>query len=173
MLKTEKFWKIFTNFPQGVTAKTLAKKLNVGKTTVYELLNELRERDQACNEKGLWFPRQEKETAPSSSLVISDVVLKEIESIKEDYVNHQTDKAYRRILVLGRADNSLPKAWIVEMKDKFTRLAEEEAAIKANHIEGINPDRLRRISGYKTVIVSAALKHWILTRDSTAISINP
>jgi hypothetical protein len=162
MVKTEEMRKILGKFPHGVKAQDLADKFKVGKTTVYELPNELLEYDLAYNKDGLWFSAQPKETALSSSLVVSGgTTWKEIERIKEDYVNRRIDKAYRRVRILRDANNSLPKAWVPEIRNTEDLLDEEFAAIKSDPFEGYNPDRQRRILEYEAVIVARALKHWL------------
>jgi hypothetical protein len=56
MVDSEKVRKELKHFPQGVNWKTLATKLNVKRTTLYEILNKLEGSEEACHQRGLWFP---------------------------------------------------------------------------------------------------------------------
>jgi len=171
MVKTEEIQKILGKFPHGVKVQDLADKCRVGKTTVYETLNKLRECGQAYNEKGLWFPQQEKETSPSSSLVISDdATRKEIQLVKEEYVNRQTDKAFRRVSLLCYANNGLPKEWVIEMKGTFDLLSSELEVIKTDPLERFNLARQQRILGYEAAIVVKALSQWIPKKEANIIT---
>ena len=55
MVDLEKVRKQLEDFPQGVNWNTLATNLKIGHTTLYEALSKLRESEEACNQRGLWF----------------------------------------------------------------------------------------------------------------------
>lgn len=102
----------------------------------------------------LYWCDEETEYVKKPSIEMTDVV-----QIRQDYVNGKMNKAFRRVLMLLRAQNSLPK-WAVEMKDTFDLFNSESEAMKTDPFERMNPDRQRRILEYETAIVSEALKHW-------------
>jgi hypothetical protein len=62
MDKLEQIRKQLTHFPQGVKATDLADSGKFGsKTTVYEVLNRLKDQRSAFNQNGLWFAKTESD----------------------------------------------------------------------------------------------------------------
>jgi predicted transcriptional regulator len=113
---------------KGITAKEIAKVLNVHRTTVHSYLSTLQMQGKVYSEKGLWFPKNEKvETVRD----ITSEIRTEIEKIKEEYVEGQIDKAFRRLVLLVDtriANLNLPqeaKNEIQTLKDKHNNKIKE------------------------------------------------
>ncbi len=57
MENLDKVERLLRQFPNGIRAAELAKKLGIGRSRVYDYLNSMEARGKARNEHGLWYPK--------------------------------------------------------------------------------------------------------------------
>ena len=69
--KLEASHKVLLQFPRGVRAAQFARKLGIHRTAAYDILNSLELKEQARNERGLWFPKEPNLEKPYDALVES------------------------------------------------------------------------------------------------------
>jgi hypothetical protein len=68
MDKTEKVRKELRRFPQGVNWKNLSERTEIGRTALYEILDELVENGDAYSQDRLWFPKKPSTYYPSEDV---------------------------------------------------------------------------------------------------------
>lgn len=57
MEKVDKADRLLQQFPRGISAAELARKLGIHRTSVYDILNSLVLRGKAESRDGLWYPK--------------------------------------------------------------------------------------------------------------------
>jgi len=88
----------------GISAVKIAEKLGKPpsyRTTVHRYLNTLEFMGKVYSEKGLWFPKNAKQTTIRD---LFSEIRAEVERIKEDFINKNIESANRRLYLLLKTE---------------------------------------------------------------------
>jgi len=156
----DKVDKLLRQFPHGVRAIELAEKLGLSRSAVYDYLNGLETRGKCSNEHGLWYSQASTRASSEKEEQSKEAAfLAEKSRIREDYVNGEISRAFRRTMLFIN-EGRVSKAWLQENRSLLESLYAENQEMERNSIEKFNPKRRERIRRLETAIVSEALRHW-------------
>ena len=90
--------------PKGISAREIAEKLRIHRTTAHSYLNTLELMGKVYSQKGLWYPTNSQQ---KTILDLPSELRREIDRIKECYIKDNIEEASRRLylLVTTQVDN--------------------------------------------------------------------
>ena len=102
MEKLDKADKLLRQFPHGIRAVDVARKLNIHRTQSYDYLSSLEARDKAYSEHGLWFPKNQKDLfTPCIHAFTPQETHSHFDKIREDYLSGYSHLAFQRLELLA------------------------------------------------------------------------